>query len=188
MISSIKDLVLPPRQPTSTPAIVPSKTSCVPSSASTLRKATKIPSKPKSIDSLTISHQNRGTIQNLLKELATSSVFRLTCSGLRLMKTGHALRKEVHPYRFYAEILSNPSSRAHFQTIYKERNQILSGRAQIWSDFCLNAGKTFQDYSGEIDCYTLSFSARFQLDPLKIKFYQNKQDWEELLAYFINGR
>jgi hypothetical protein len=188
MISSLRHLIFSATLSSTSEPLLPPKRCDYTSQASTIQKASIDCPKPKSIDSLPISQKNKETIQNLVKELATSSIFHLTCNGLKLMRTGTLLRKEVHPYRFYSEILSDPESKGFFGKIYEERNQILSGRAQIWSDFCSNAGGTFQDYAEDIDCYTLSFADRFQLDPLIIKSLQSKLDWEGLLSYFIGER
>ncbi len=183
MISSIQNFFFPPTQITSsvtpTPFYNPST-----SSLSSLKKSDRT-HEPKSIDFLTITPQNQQVIQLLLKELATSSVFLLAYNTLSLIKTGTSLSEEVHPYRFLLEILLNPASNKHFRKLYEEKDQIFSGRNQIWNDFARNLGKTFKKEAENIAAYTFSFAASLEADPVKVEYHLQKEDWDGLLTYII---
>ena len=141
----------------------------------------------KPIHTLKISISHRETIQNLLEELATKSVFHLACNGLRLMKIGNTLKEEVHPYLFLLEIFSNASSKKHLEKFYEDRNQIISGRSQIWSDFVKNLGKNFESREGDIAPYTFSFAQALNLDPSQVELHVKERNWESLLVFLLQA-
>ena len=159
------------------------KASSSPKGVSSLQQAAR-ETLHKSVDELAISEESQKLLAELIETLATSSVLELLAKAHRLIDAGETLRKEVHPYRFFLEILKNPQSKEHFSKMYEEKDHFFSGRSQIWNDFCRGSGDTFELYKGQIDQYTLSFSHSVNLDPIEVQLHIMHGNWHELLTLF----
>ena len=157
--------------------------------------------------SLNISVQNQKDIREVLSTIGSNTALQLGWNSLpSLMKTapskpdmishlkalGAKIDKEVHPYRFLLEIFLDKDSKTSIMTLYNGRNDLLTGRNLMWTEFVTNLGKSFDNRKEDIAPHTQFFAQALRIRSSKVDHFSRKinefvqaKNWNGLLEYLI---
>ena len=156
---------------------------------------------------LNISIQNQKDIREVLSTIGSNTALQLGWNSLpSLMKTapskpdmishlkalGAKIDKEVHPYRFLLEIFLDKDSKTSITTLYNGRNDLLTGRNLMWTEFVTNLGKSFDKRKEDIAPHTQFFAQALRIRSSKVDHFSRKinefvqaKNWNGLLEYLI---
>lgn len=139
---------------------------------------------PQSLEELLpIERKYQEMIQDLFRDLATSSILQLGMKAFTLSSMGAQLKTAVHPYRFLREILLCSASKEHLRNIYKDKASLTRGR--IWGDFIGGIGQNFIEREKENNRMILrnAFARALDVDANQVLIFETNKNWGELVVY-----
>ena len=133
---------------------------------------------PKSFDRLLISEKDKKTLYKIVHTLGTSNVPKLLWKKRDLEKLGNSIN-HVHPMRFIATILLNPTLRADLQEVRRsffKWNGFMDGfRRRMTEEF----------YKDNIQAYVLGFCDELEVKEEVVQHFVDRKDWEGLVKAIL---
>lgn len=133
---------------------------------------------PKSFDKLPITENEEKIIYKIVHHLGTYNVPKLLWKKKEMERMGHSIN-HIHPMRFIATILSNPTLRADLQEVRRsffKWNGFMDGfRRRMTEEF----------YKNNIQDYVIGFSETLGVNVEVVQHFVDRKDWEGLLKAIL---
>ncbi|MCH9630579.1 MAG: hypothetical protein S4CHLAM37_05800 [Chlamydiia bacterium] len=133
---------------------------------------------PKSFDRLLVSEKEKHTIYKIVHTLGTSNVPKLLWKKKEMEKMGHSIN-HVHPMRFIATILTNPTLRADLQEVRRSFFK--------WNGFIdgFRRRMTEEYYRSNIQPHVIGFCETLDVNVEVVQHFVDRKDWEGLLKAIL---
>lgn len=136
------------------------------------------PLEPKSFERLEMTEKEEKAIYKIIHTLGTSNVPKLLWKKRELEKLGSSIN-HVHPMKFIATILTNPTLRADLQEVRRSFFK--------WNGFIdgFRRRMTEEYYKNNIQHYVLGFCEELDVKEEVVEHFVERRDWEGLVKAIL---